>query len=87
MTINYTLMQAAIDTAKDIFSQQTLDELQIMQEHFGKAFDESKIVAEIAVKLILRLGHIKTSMDIRQITPVDGLVHLAEEAYTARYGA
>lgn len=87
MTINYTLIQAAITTAKEIFSQQTTDDLNIMKNHFGKAFDESRIIAEIAVKLILRLGKIQTTTDLRQVSPVDALVFDAEERYRARFGA
>ena len=87
MTINYTLMKTAIDTAKEILSQQTADDLRLLTDHFGKAYDESKIVAEIAVKLILRIGKIPTSTDIRQLTPVDGLVFQAETLYSERFGA
>lgn len=86
MQINNTLLTTAITIAKEIFSQQTAEDLTVMKNHFGKAFDESKIVAEIAVKIILRLGNVKHSQDIRALSPVDGLVSQAYETYTQRFG-
>lgn len=86
MTITNTIIRMAIDTAKEIFSQQTADELKILQEHFGKAYDESKIVAEITAKLILRIGKIQTAFDVRHMSPVDDLVVAAEDVYAERFG-
>lgn len=87
MTINNTLLQTAISTATEIFSAQTANDLQIIKDHLGSAYDESKIVAEIAVKLILRIGNVAFFTDGRALSPVDALVFDAEQTYRERYGA
>lgn len=87
MLINSTLLTTAINTAQEIFSQQTADDLDILKTHFGKAYDESKLIAEIAVKLILRIGKVAMVTDARQLSPVDALVFDAEQLYQQRFGA
>lgn len=83
--INSTLIQTAIAMAQEIFSQQTAEELQNMKAHFGKAYDEGKILAEIAVKLVLRVGGVDMQAS-RDLSPITALVFDAEHAYRERYG-
>lgn len=85
MLINNTLLTTALDLAQEIFSSQTTDELQELQDHFGKAYHEGKIMAEIAVKLILRIGGIPMQAS-RDLSPVTPLVFDAEKLYRERYG-
>lgn len=85
MLINATLINSALEIAQEIFSNQSVEEFQKMQEHFGKAFNETKIVAEIAVKLVLRIGGIEMQAN-RDITPITPLVFDAEKLYRERYG-
>lgn len=88
MLINQTLLTTAIHVAKQVFAQQTSAELATLKAHRGKTFDESTLVAEIAVKLILRLGGIPTRLaDLRVFSPVDALVAQAEQAYRQTYSA
>lgn len=87
MPINNTLLTTAINVANEIFSQQTAEEVAVIKDHFGKAFNESKIIAEIAVKIVLRLGKVKHSQDMRSLSPVDDLVLRAYDAYKERFGA
>ncbi len=82
--IDNRTLHAAITAAQEIFSQQTADDLHVITEHLGKAYNESTIVAEIAVKLILRVAKIRTEGDARLISPVDALVFDAEELFTSR---
>jgi hypothetical protein len=83
--INTTLINSALDVAQEVFSKQTGDELQELKDHFGRAYNEGKIMAEIAVKLILRIGGIKMQVS-RDITPITPLVFDAEKLYRERYG-
>jgi len=87
MQINNTLLTTAINVANEIFSHQTAEELAVIKEHFGKAFHDSKVIAEIAVKIILRLGNVKYSQDMRSLTPVDDLAFRAYDVYKERFGA
>jgi hypothetical protein len=87
MIINTTMLTTAINVATEIYRLQTAPELETLKWHQGKAFDESKIVAEIAVKMILRLGNIKTAVDdLRVFSPIDVLVIQAVQTYRERYG-
>lgn len=44
-----------VSVAKQVFDEQTGEELAQIKEHFGAAFDEAKLVAEIAVKMFARI--------------------------------
>lgn len=87
MQINNTVLTTAINVANEIFSQQTAEDVAVIKDHFGKAFNESKVIAEIAVKIILRLGNVKYSQDMRSLSPVDDLAFRAYDVYTERFGA
>lgn len=86
MQINNSLLTSAINVAQELFSQQTIEDLEIIKAHFGQAFNESKIIAEIAVKLILRLGKVTYTQDMRTLSPVDDLVMQAYDTYSERFG-
>ena len=88
MIINQTLIHTAIDLAKELFSQQTREDLAAIVAHAGDAYDEGKLIAEIAVKLVLRLGRVSTDPVLsRSASPVDELVAKIYTAYLDRYGA
>ena len=63
--------------AKAIFDQQTGDELAEIKKHFGAAYNEAKIVALVAVKLLARIAGLKEESQTRTITPMDRLVNQA----------
>lgn len=65
-----------VHVAKEVFDEQTGEELAAIKNHFGKAYDEAKIIAEIAVKMALRIAGIGEE-DTRSISPVDDLVSRA----------
>jgi len=85
MKLTGDLITSAIRAANDIFSQQTVDDLAIIKQHCGAAYNEAAIVAEIAVKLVLRVAGLKVSQDARAVSPIDALVYDALERYEARY--
>lgn len=63
-----------VNVAKAVFDQQTGEELERMKDHFGKAYDEAKIVAIIAVKMVARIAGLREEpADTRSISPVDVL--------------
>lgn len=66
-----------VNVAKAIFDQQTGDELAEIKKHFGAAYNEAKIVALVAVKLLARIAGLKEESQTRTITPMDRLVNQA----------
>jgi hypothetical protein len=86
MKINQALITSAIAVAHEVFSQQTAADVQRLKDHFGQAYNETKLVAEIAVKLALRLGKIPVEGDLRAISPVIQLEQEAECLYLERFG-
>jgi hypothetical protein len=84
MNLTPTMLTTALDVAQEIFNQQTGDELQKLKDHFGKAYNEGKIMAEIAVKLILRIGGVPMQAS-RDFSPLTPLVFDAEKTYRERY--
>ena len=67
-----------VNVAKAIFDQQTGDELAEIKKHFGAAYNEAKIVALVAVKLLARIAGLKEEeSQSRTITPMDRLVNQA----------
>lgn len=86
MTINYTMIKTAVKVAGEIFCNQTAEDLQTLREHFGKAYNEVNIIAEIAVKLVLRIGNVPTVNETRELSPVDVMVIEAQKEYAARFG-
>lgn len=86
MTINAKLITTAVDIVQELFSDDTGEDLQTIKTHFGLAYNEGKVVAETAVKLVLRLADIQTaSNNVRDLSPVDVLVNRAEDRYRSRY--
>ena len=67
-----------VNVAKAIFDKQTGDELAEIKKHFGTAYNEAKIVALVAVKLLARIAGLKEEeSQTRTITPMDRLVNQA----------
>ena len=66
-----------VNVAKAIFDKQTGDELAEIKKHFGGAYNEAKIVAMVAVKLLARIAGLKEESQTRTITPMDRLVNQA----------
>ena len=66
-----------VNVAKAIFDKQTGDELAEIKKHFGAAYNEAKIVALVAVKLLARIAGLKEESQTRTITPMDRLVNQA----------
>jgi hypothetical protein len=62
-----------VNVARAVFAQQTGEELQQIKNHFGKAYDEAKIVALIAVKMVARIAGLKQDPSTRSLSPVDDL--------------
>ena len=62
-----------VNVAKSVFDEQTGEELGKIKDHFGKAYNEAKIIAEIATKMVLRIANLPEE-DMRSISPVDDLV-------------
>lgn len=85
MTINTQLITTAIAVVQELFTDPTGADIKNLREHFGAAYNEGKIMAEIAVKLVLRLASITTSADMRALSPVDVLVTHAEDRYRSQY--
>ena len=48
-----------------------------IKKHFGAAYNEAKIVALVAVKLLARIAGLKEESQTRTITPMDRLVNQA----------
>jgi hypothetical protein len=74
MKLNSNSIHATITLVKALLSQETSAEVQALHAHFGAAYDEIEVVAEIVVKLLLRLGRVTLETDARSLTPVDVLV-------------
>ena len=66
-----------VNVAKAVFDQQTGEELAEIKKHFGAAYNEAKIVALVAVKLLARIAGLKEESQTRTITPMDRLVNQA----------
>ena len=45
-----------VNVAKAVFDQQTGEELAEINAHFGSAYNEAKIVAMVAVKMLARIA-------------------------------
>jgi hypothetical protein len=66
-----------VNIAKEVFSEQTVEEVQQLQEHFDKAYDEAKVVAMIAVTMVARIAHLSQDSHLnttRALDPLDLLV-------------
>lgn len=77
---NYGMYDLAyyVNVAKAIFDQQTGEELADIKAHFGNAYDEAKIVALVAVKMLARIAGLQEEpAATRGMTPVDRLVDRA----------
>lgn len=85
MKINMELIKKAVSVANEVFCESTANELQAMREHYGKAYNELNLIAEIAVKMILRIGGIELVSEGRMLSPADALVMKAEKVYAERY--
>ena len=48
-----------VNVAKAIFDQQTGKELADIKAHFGQAYNEAKIVALVAVKMLARIAGLR----------------------------
>ena len=48
-----------VNVAKAIFDQQTGEELADIKAHFGQAYNEAKIVALVAVKMLARIAGLR----------------------------
>lgn len=87
MTINTNTISTAIRVAKEIFSQQTADELTTLKDHFGAAYNEVDAIAMIVGNLVLRIAGVERTIDARTISPLDVLSEHAARVYTERFGA
>ncbi len=74
------MITTAIAVANEIFSEQTVEELDTLKAHFGQAYNEMNLIAELAVKLILRIGGVSVTGS-RKITPITNLLGRAEERF------
>lgn len=83
MTINDKKIQLISNIAVELVRQQTAVDVQALRDHAGKMYDEGKLAAEIAVKLIIRLLGIKE--ESRSISMVEILVDQAEKTYKENY--
>lgn len=52
-------LEYCVNVAKAVFDQQTGEELADLKAHFGKAYDEAKLVAMIAVKMLARIAGLR----------------------------
>lgn len=67
-----------VNVAKAIFDQQTGEELDEIKTHFGAAYNEAKIVAMVAVKMLARIAGLREEPDTsRGFNLVDRLVDQA----------
>lgn len=48
-----------VNVAKAVFDQQTGEELADIKAHFGQAYNEAKIVALVAVKMLARIAGLR----------------------------
>ena len=62
------------NVAKKVFDEQTEEELQRLKDHFGAAFDEAKIVAQIATSMVIRVLGVEQDAETRAASPIDTLV-------------
>ena len=64
--------------AKAIFDRQTGEELAEIKKHFGGAYNEAKIVAMVAVKMLSRIAGLKEEeSQSRGLNAIDRLVDQA----------
>ena len=67
-----------VNVAKAIFDQQTGEELADIKAHFGQAYNEAKIVALVAVKMLTRIAGLREEPGTsRGLNLVDRLVDKA----------
>ena len=67
-----------VNVAKAIFDQQTGEELADIKAHFGQAYNEAKIVALVAVKMLTRIAGLREEPGTsRGLNLVDRLVDQA----------
>lgn len=67
-----------VNVAKAIFDQQTGEELASIKQHFGEAYNEAKIVALVAVKMLARIAGLREEPDTsRGFNMVERLVDQA----------
>ena len=67
-----------VNIAKAVFDQQTGEELADIKAHFGKAYDETKIVAMVAVKMLARIAGLKEELTTtRGLNMIETLVNRA----------
>ena len=77
----YHDLEYYVNVAKAMFDQQTGEELAEIKAHFGQAFNEAKIVATIAVKMLARIAELNEEPDItRDVTLIDRLVDRAMDS-------
>ena len=67
-----------VNVAKAIFDQQTGEELADIKAHFGQAYNEAKLVALVAVKMLARIAGLREEPGTsRGLNLVDRLVDQA----------
>lgn len=67
-----------VNVAKAVFDQQTGEELADIKAHFGQAYNEAKIVALVAVKMLARIAGLREKpVTSRGLNLVDRLVDQA----------
>jgi hypothetical protein len=71
-------LEYVVNVAKAVFDRQTGEELAQLKTHFGEAYQEAKIVALIAVRMVARIAGLQEEpADTRHVSPVDTLVKRA----------
>lgn len=69
-----------VNVAKAMFDQQTGEELADLKAHFGQAYNEAKLVAIVAVKMLARIAGLCEEDSLsRGASPIDRLVDRAME--------
>ncbi len=63
---NMTL-QKIVDLAAKVFDEQNLEDLQSMQKHFDKSFNQAKAIATIAVGMVARIAGLDEGTSSRSV--------------------
>lgn len=84
MTLNSTTITNILKITKEIFSQQTAEDMQRLKEHFGEAYNRVDIMVSLAVEIGLRL-YSAGDFSTRAITPLSLMSKEGERLYRERF--
>lgn len=60
-----------VNIAKHVFDTQTIEEFSAIRAHFGNAYNEGKLIAFIAVKMLVRMAGLEEE-PTRSLEAIDG---------------